>query len=406
MQYVRPSVESLRRVDMPFLFRVGLESEGLSSLPDIWGGSRDKVGPDSGVRFTSRSMRLSRLLCIGALMCLGGVSGAEPSAPTYSMDLACGANCLYTGLALFHIEPEYTDLLVKCVDRPDGSSIGALARVAREYGLHAEPLAKLRIDDLRACPYPAILHVRANTSELPYNHFELFVPSAADEGMLFDPPRAPRSVRTSDLDARWSGNAILLSNEPVSFGFLWRSGAARTSIIVVSVLAMFALLWSGQKLILRWARKGVAPVAVQAAWVCSVALLAASVGNAFVGGGLINRHDLIEGVMDAKFETFLPVLTADDVKAAMRKGDVIVDARLRPDYQAGHIDGALNIPVDTPQSEVSSTIMEAPLDARIIVYCQSARCPYAKTVAHRISQAGRANLALFKAGWEGWKKEG
>lgn len=49
------------------------------------------------------------------------------------------------------------------------------------------------------------------------------------------------------------------------------------------------------------------------------------------------------------------------------KGAVVVDVRSPAEFASGHVEGALNLPVD----ELSARLGELPADRTVIVYCRS-----------------------------------
>ncbi|UEG50121.1 rhodanese-like domain-containing protein [Ferruginibacter lapsinanis] len=56
-----------------------------------------------------------------------------------------------------------------------------------------------------------------------------------------------------------------------------------------------------------------------------------------------------------------------DFKALVEKGAVIVDVRSKGEYQSGHIQGAVNIPLDILRSQLSKLKKEKP----VITCCAS-----------------------------------
>ncbi len=65
-------------------------------------------------------------------------------------------------------------------------------------------------------------------------------------------------------------------------------------------------------------------------------------------------------------------------------GATLVDVRTPEEYAAGHVDGALNVPVD----EVAARIAEIPRERPVVVYCHSGR------------RAARAAETLQQNGYE------
>ncbi len=99
----------------------------------------------------------------------------------------------------------------------------------------------------------------------------------------------------------------------------------------------------------------------------------------------------------------------DDVEALSReqllsrlgRGDVVlVDVRPAEEYAAGHIEGALSIPLD----ELERRLAELPADREIVAYCRGPFCAYAHTAVRRLRASGRSASRL-REGWPEFKLE-
>jgi rhodanese-related sulfurtransferase len=77
---------------------------------------------------------------------------------------------------------------------------------------------------------------------------------------------------------------------------------------------------------------------------------------------------------------------------------VIVDVRPEEEFEAGHIEGAVSIPVD----ELSDRVAELPDGAEVIAYCRGPYCAYAHDAVRRLQGAGYAARRL-EGGWPEWK---
>ena len=87
----------------------------------------------------------------------------------------------------------------------------------------------------------------------------------------------------------------------------------------------------------------------------------------------------------------------------MKKPDTaLVDARLLRDYEQGHIERALSVPVDLPPEEQVSKLRAVARDAHIVLYCRSAKCPYARKVANVLRHEGYSNVCVYSGGWLEW----
>lgn len=92
-------------------------------------------------------------------------------------------------------------------------------------------------------------------------------------------------------------------------------------------------------------------------------------------------------------------LSRAELAARMEAGDVVVvDVRPRPEYTAGHIPGAISIPVD----ELEDRLAELPPDAEIVAYCRGPFCVYAPEAVRLLRRRGRAARQL-EDGFPEWR---
>ena len=76
-----------------------------------------------------------------------------------------------------------------------------------------------------------------------------------------------------------------------------------------------------------------------------------------------------------------------EAKALVKAGAKLVDVRSRAEFQGGHIEGAINVPVQDLESHVESL---GPKDAVYVVYCASGmRSARAKGI---LKASGRTNV--------------
>ncbi|MFF5342266.1 ArsR/SmtB family transcription factor [Streptomyces althioticus] len=84
-------------------------------------------------------------------------------------------------------------------------------------------------------------------------------------------------------------------------------------------------------------------------------------------------------------------LSREELRARIAAGDVVVlDVRPEEEYQAGHIPGALSIPVD----ELAGRINELPQDLEIVVYCRGEYCVLAYDAVRLLTDRGRRAIRL------------
>jgi rhodanese-related sulfurtransferase len=94
-------------------------------------------------------------------------------------------------------------------------------------------------------------------------------------------------------------------------------------------------------------------------------------------------------------------LTVDEFEK--RRGDkdaVVVDVRTPEEFAAGHIPGAINIPVQ--RSDFDQKVSALDKSKEYLVHC--ARGGRSATAASKMDKMGFKNLADFTGGMEAWKK--
>jgi len=69
---------------------------------------------------------------------------------------------------------------------------------------------------------------------------------------------------------------------------------------------------------------------------------------------------------------------------------VVLDVRPGLEYMAGHIPGAVSIPID----ELSDRMGELPADVEVVAYCRGAYCVFAHDAVRLLTGAGRRAVRL------------
>ncbi|OLP02259.1 ArsR family transcriptional regulator [Mycolicibacterium porcinum] len=80
----------------------------------------------------------------------------------------------------------------------------------------------------------------------------------------------------------------------------------------------------------------------------------------------------------------------DQLPDRVADGAVILDVRPAEEYRAGHIPGAVSIPVD----ELGERIGELPTDTDIVVYCRGEYCVFAYDAVRLLAEHGRRPIRL------------
>ena len=85
-------------------------------------------------------------------------------------------------------------------------------------------------------------------------------------------------------------------------------------------------------------------------------------------------------------------------------GVTFIDTRDKDEFEAGHIQGAINIPYHDAETLVSEKLENADPDAPIVTYCSGENCNSSTVVAMQLVDDGFSHVSIFFGGWPEWKK--
>lgn len=108
-----------------------------------------------------------------------------------------------------------------------------------------------------------------------------------------------------------------------------------------------------------------------------------------IGYGLYWLYRFIERKRASK------VLTSDEFRKDMRRAQII-DVREKPEFLAGHVLGARNI----PYSQFKERAAEIRKDQPVYLYDQ--RVAFAGRAAAVLKKAGHENIYILKGGYDNW----
>jgi rhodanese-related sulfurtransferase len=92
----------------------------------------------------------------------------------------------------------------------------------------------------------------------------------------------------------------------------------------------------------------------------------------------------------------------DELLRRARKGDVVIlDTRPAREYAAGHIAGAISVPID----DLQRRLRNLPKSKAYVAYCRGPYCVYADQAVARLRKTGRQAQRLVE-GFPEWKSAG
>jgi rhodanese-related sulfurtransferase/DNA-binding transcriptional ArsR family regulator len=95
-------------------------------------------------------------------------------------------------------------------------------------------------------------------------------------------------------------------------------------------------------------------------------------------------------------------ISADELRTRLRNGEVILlDVRPRVEYKAGHLPGAVSIPINKLERRLS----ELPPDKTIVAYCRGPYCVYADDALELLAERGW-KVARLEEGVAEWQQAG
>ena len=114
------------------------------------------------------------------------------------------------------------------------------------------------------------------------------------------------------------------------------------------------------------------------------------------------RLDEIDSVVTEYLGDRSKLEAIDAVELRRRLEDVVVlDVRPRTEYEAGHIQGARNVPHD----ELDARLRELPADAEIVAYCRGPYCVFADEAVAALKAKGYRARRLTE-GFPDWRLRG
>jgi rhodanese-related sulfurtransferase len=103
---------------------------------------------------------------------------------------------------------------------------------------------------------------------------------------------------------------------------------------------------------------------------------------------------------------FITLAETEDLFAQKTQGAgglLFIDSRGRDDFAAGHIPGALSVPLEAARR---SGTLDFPGAQTVVVYCEGGDCQTSISLAKIIHDKGFRDIRIFTGGWAEWSAAG
>lgn len=100
------------------------------------------------------------------------------------------------------------------------------------------------------------------------------------------------------------------------------------------------------------------------------------------------------------------LIDLEGLEEAVAGGAILIDARTKPEYEEGHIPGAILIDYYEMGRYLKDLLPILDPAQRTIVYCYGPDCEDAELLARELYMLGFTDLHVFKGGFEEWVDSG
>jgi rhodanese-related sulfurtransferase len=145
-----------------------------------------------------------------------------------------------------------------------------------------------------------------------------------------------------------------------------------------------------------------------------ISIIAAFSVNYFSPAGiaLVGQWDTEKGVITANEKNKIDLIDFEigDIALAKELWDsnnyVFIDARPRDDYDEGHIQGAVSLPLGQFDEKIEAFMDQYPPETAIISYCSGRTCEDSHRLAELLLAVGYSQINVFIDGFPGWEAQG
>jgi rhodanese-related sulfurtransferase len=139
-----------------------------------------------------------------------------------------------------------------------------------------------------------------------------------------------------------------------------------------------------------------------------------TVYNAFTGRLVVSSEGVSESGPAEKVsgsvvatETLDPFpVSLEEIDDLLAEGALLIDARSAEDYRAGHLVGAMSLPLGQTERMLGDFTESVSVDKPLILYCSGYGCPDSHKVGILLIQKGFTDVLVYEGGYPEWRDAG
>lgn len=105
-------------------------------------------------------------------------------------------------------------------------------------------------------------------------------------------------------------------------------------------------------------------------------------------------------------QAFPSPVELDEVDDLLAEGALLVDARNIDDYKAGHLKGAVSLPIGEVDSRIDDFKRQVQSDRPLILYCNGFGCPDSFDLGVVLLRSGFTDVSVYEGGYPEWRDQG
>jgi rhodanese-related sulfurtransferase len=142
----------------------------------------------------------------------------------------------------------------------------------------------------------------------------------------------------------------------------------------------------------------------QIAVLCALCLVCGTASNLISPRRIAWIEDWTQYVATQAKAAGIATASLAKAKELIGGGIVLIDARSRRNFDAGHIPNAFSLPFEDRQCRYSEFREWLFPDIHILLYCAGDTCDEGILLAKYLKEMGHTNITVFVDGFDGWEK--